>query len=261
MNADSRGYGVVGGIVLVLFVLSGLLGAFNWSRDGDGGDRGTPAATAVAVETTRSVATVVAPERIPISVALTQPTVGSVVFHNEVLKAEVTGGQPESVVEFLADREVVATASFDAGESVWTAEWDTTTNVDSEVSLTVRVVDQYGETLSDPVLVVATNDTYAEQRLAIDFEADRISVDEYVKFGVWSLTFPDELLPERYAGKELPPEVDELGPEAFMVFFQYWEELEPTTRADLETFLDHFLTMRDDLALAVYQDALVEPGG
>jgi alpha-tubulin suppressor-like RCC1 family protein/chitodextrinase len=170
---------------------------------------------------------------------LTSPWPNAAIFEVEPLAAEATDPGGVASVEFLVDGATVGTAS----SLPFTMDWDTTALADGPHTLTVRKhANDGGTSLSDPVPVTVANASPSSARLKLDYALGRLSLDDYVRFGVYALGAP-VALPSRY--RSSTPEDD--GTSQIYDYLASYDQLQPSTQDEIDGFLDQ--PVRGDLYL------------
>jgi len=173
----------------------------------------------------------------PEQLEVTSPSSGAFVFGVEQVAATVMPADSEGSVSLVVDGTQVGGGP--TADGVVSIDWDTTTLADGEATLTVELYDAGGNLIvTVPVDVVVANDNDTSTRLQLDFEAGRLTSEEYVRYGLYSLTLPD-LAPARYQviGAEDRDPSTELLP-----YFVEFHKLTSVEQDDLTAYLDAFLT-------------------
>jgi hypothetical protein len=157
---------------------------------------------------------------------------GDVVFGVEQVPVSVTPETAEGTVDLVVDGNLVGTSEILDGSA--TFAWDTATLADGEHTVEVDARDGTGAvTAQDSVVVVAANALPGPSRIQLDGETGQITLDEYVEYGIWSITNPS-LLPERYQVEESGlAETTGLG----MWFLASWEGLTADTQQRIADYL------------------------
>jgi hypothetical protein len=170
------------------------------------------------------------PDETPPQVTLDYPAEDAIVFHTETLTATATDDQGIDRVEFLIDDQVIATDT----QAPYEAAWDTTTVTDGAYVITARAVDTADNHGDDEAAVAVGNALDAAARLAADFDAEVLTVDEYVDLGLTDLLNSD-LLPSRYSGVEV---LDGEGQGLVTRYLDLWGELTTPTQERLGAALE-----------------------
>ncbi len=160
---------------------------------------------------------------------LTNPWPSATLFADETVTAVVTDEAGVTAVEFLVGTTVVATDASSPFEAVV----DTTTIPDGQHQVTARKITAGGAVAGLPTTVTFGNALSADERLEVDWLAGRISVDDYVRFGIYAHG-ADVLLPERYQSPTPTPE----GTTAVGTYLAHFDEVTQATRDEITAFLD-----------------------
>jgi len=166
------------------------------------------------------------------NVSLTSPLVDDVLFETEILTAIVVNSQNLDEVVFLQGTTEIGSDS----QAPFEVEWDTTSVIDGEYTLTARATHLAGGSEdSDGIVVTVSNAMSSAGRVTTDYEEGSLTAEEYAEFGLWSLMNVD-LLPERYQSEsELVEEEDGTG--QALEFLSVWEQLPPETQQEIDDFL------------------------
>lgn len=165
----------------------------------------------------------------PPSVALTSPPGGATVFHTTLVEASASDNVGVDRVEFLVDGVVAHTD----GSAPYEFAWDTTTVADGDRLLEARAVDGAGLTATDGIGVAVANGTSTQERLDADFAEGALSVDDYVRYALWTVTGNHDELPARYSSVDA---ADEASGWVFTVLTN-WESLSAATQDELAAYL------------------------
>lgn len=168
-------------------------------------------------------------DSIPPTVELTAPAIGVTVFHTTVVTATADDNVRVDRVELLIDGVMVASDS----EEPYEFAWDTTEVSDGDRLVEVRAVDGAGLMATDGIGVIVANDATTQQRLDSDFESGALSVDDYVRYALWSMTGNHDELPARYGVADT---ADEASGWLFGVL-SHWESLSTGTQDELTAYL------------------------
>ena len=180
----------------------------------------------------------------PESFELTSPTDASGVFGIEPVVVTVVPADAEGSIRVLLDATLVGEAAIANG--IATIDWDTSNHLDGEHGLTVDLLDDSGSTVdSQTVSVFVANETATEVRLELDHDQGRISTEEYVRLGLYSVTLP-ELVPDRYATDADLTETD-VSPQILGYFLEF-HNLSGAEQAAIRDYMEAYIT--GDPALA-----------
>ncbi len=207
------------------------------SADGGSGSDTCAAETVVSCETVNPDEGGVAPA----TVTVDTPGEGQTVFAETQVSVTVEPADATGTVEVSVGGVSVGSSAIVDGAA--TVAWDTTTSADGEAVLLAEARDESGAvTATSSISVIVDNALDSYGRIQADGEAGVLSVDEYVEYGVLSLTNP-ELLPPQYlggagAGAEDP--VDS-GSGLGVWFMAPW----PATSTETQARLTEFLSVRE----------------
>jgi hypothetical protein len=169
------------------------------------------------------------PPPIPLTVEVTAPGDGDVVFEDAWLEAVVSGDGPVDRVEFFADSALIGIADSEP----YALTWDTTGVADGDRLVEARVFGQGGGESSHSVAVTVGNGLDAAERVQADFEQGVLGADDHARYGFWSIA-GDERLPARYAADG----VDDHSATGWgLAFAGNWEALAPATVEELMEYL------------------------
>ena len=164
----------------------------------------------------------------PEQVVIESPGTGETVFSETLIDVTVTPSDAEGTVDVFVGGVLLDSQPIAGGSA--TVLWDTASTADGLTTVSVEALDVSGElSASTSVDVTVDNSLPSEDRVIEDYEAGRITVDDFATYGIWSITNPD-LLPSRYdAGVE--SDFEATGIAAY--FLSVWDQLQPDTQQEL----------------------------
>jgi hypothetical protein len=154
-------------------------------------------------------------------VALESPLESWTLFSTETLEASLANGESASGIDFLVDGVVVGSAAI----APYTFALDTTALSDGSHSLAVRL-DGEATYQSPPASITIDNASSVLERLYDDYEAGRLSLDEYALQSTYAYA-NTSLVGSRYESSTPMPELPELA------WTDKWDQLSPDTQAKI----------------------------
>jgi hypothetical protein len=165
------------------------------------------------------------------------------VFGVEPVVVTVVPAEAQGSVRVLLDTTLVGEAEIANG--IATFAWDTSNHSDGEHELTIDLLDDAGNIIdSESVTVFVANETATELRLELDHDQGRISTEEYVRLGLYSVTLP-QLVPDRYAAAEI--QEGDITPQLLGYFLEF-HNLTQAEQSSIRDYMEAYLT--GDPALA-----------
>lgn len=180
------------------------------------------------------------------TVFLTSPWPDAQVFATETLTAEASDPSGVAGVDFLVDGGVIGSDA----TPPYSLDWDSTSVSDGIHTLTAKKYAFAGGTSSsDPVAITVANSTTSTERVDVDFAAGRLSMDEYLRLGVYAVGAP-VALPDRYRSAT----ADSSGSSKIYDYLAVYDQAQQATKDEIDAFLDQPIR-GDQYLIALYPGA------